>query len=72
MMLGDQQDLYFHIIAGTATPAQTEFMRQTVAGDVIDAVVKMRRTATEGGLEGHLDGIAGSGWLRPQRPASGC
>lgn len=63
-MLADQQDLYFRIIAAAATPGQTTFMHQTVAGAAVDAVARMRRTAAEGGLEGHLDGITGAAWFK--------
>ncbi len=64
ILLGEQQDLYFGIIAAAATPAQAAFMRQTVAGDAVDAVIRMRRTAAEGGLEGHLGGITGADWFK--------
>ncbi len=64
VQLGDEQDLYFRIIAAAATPAQAAFMRQTVAGDAVDAVVRMRRTAAEGGLDGHLGGITGADWFK--------
>ena len=63
-MLADQQELYFRIIAAAATPEQTAFMRQTVAGEAADAVVRMRQTASEGGLEGHLGGINGADWFK--------
>jgi methyl-accepting chemotaxis protein len=63
-MLADQQDLYFHIIAAAATPEQTAFTRQTIAGEAIAAVERMRRTAAEGGLEGRLDGITGAQWFK--------
>jgi methyl-accepting chemotaxis protein len=64
VMLGDQQDLYFRIIAGAATPAQSAFMRRTVAGEAVDAVAKMRRIAADGGAEGHLDGTTGTDWFK--------
>jgi hypothetical protein len=63
-MLGDQQDLYFRIIGAAATPEQNEFMRRTVSGEAIDAVVRMRRIAAEGGIEGRLDGITGAQWFK--------
>lgn len=63
-MLRDNQDLYFRIIAATATPAQTAFMHQTMAGEAVDTVAKMRGIAMEGGLDRHLDGITGIDWFK--------
>jgi methyl-accepting chemotaxis protein len=62
-MLGDQQDLYFRIIAAAIPSSQSEFMARTMTGDAVEAVAKMRRTAAEGGLEGHLDGTTGKAWF---------
>ena len=63
-VLGDDQDLYFRIIAAAVTPAQAAFMRRTVAGDAVDAVVRMRRVAADDGLEGHLGGVTGADWFK--------
>ncbi|PPQ35047.1 methyl-accepting chemotaxis protein [Rhodopila globiformis] len=61
--LADQPDLYFRIIAETAAPARAAFMRQTLTGEAVDTVARMRRTAVEGGIDGHLDGITGGAWF---------
>ena len=61
--LRDNQDLYFRIVAATATPAQTEFFHTALAGQAVDTVAKMRGIAAEGGLDGHLDGITGVDWF---------
>ncbi len=63
IQLGDQQELYFRIIAAAEPPAQAAFMRQTVAGTAVEAVAKMRQVAAEGGLEGHMDGVTAADWF---------
>jgi methyl-accepting chemotaxis protein len=62
--LRDNQDLYFRILASTATPGQTEFLRATLVGEAVAAVTKMRGVAAEHGLEGHLDGFTGVDWYK--------
>ncbi|MBW4093018.1 MAG: HAMP domain-containing protein [Proteobacteria bacterium] len=60
----DEQSLYFDLIAKRATPAQVAFMRRTVAGAPVEAVVRMRRAAETGGLAGKLAGITGADWFK--------
>ena len=63
MRLGDQQELYFQIIASSANPAQTDFMRRTVSGSAVEAVARMRLAAAEGGLDGRLGGASAPDWF---------
>jgi methyl-accepting chemotaxis protein len=60
VMLGDKQDLYFSIIAGSATSSQTAFMQQTLAGEAADAVLRLRRIAAESSL----DDVTGAAWFK--------
>ena len=69
MLLGEQQDLYVGIIAAAATPAQAAFMRQTVAGDAVGAMMRMRRTAAEGGSRVIWTGSPEPTGSRPPRSA---
>jgi methyl-accepting chemotaxis protein len=64
MRLGDEQDLYFRLIADTATAEQADFLSRTVSGPVIDAFARLRVLAQTGGLDGNLSGVTGTEWFK--------
>ena len=57
------QQAYLSAFLSTATPAQREFYRTTVAGTAIEAVTRMRQTIAEGGPGGDLKGLQGKAWF---------
>jgi methyl-accepting chemotaxis protein len=61
--LQSAQEAYFNVFLTSATPEQRTFFRQTMSGDVIDAVMKMRGTLASGGLTGEMQGLTSKAWF---------
>jgi methyl-accepting chemotaxis protein len=61
--LQSAQEAYFNVFLSNATPEERAFFRQTMSGDVIETVMKMRSTVASGGLTGELQGLTGKAWF---------
>jgi methyl-accepting chemotaxis protein len=57
-----QQQTYFSIFEGAATPQQRAFFRRAMTGTFADDVVKMRATIAASGLTGMMSGLTAAGW----------
>ena len=57
------QELFFGLFERYATPRQRELLAQTVTGEPVAEVERMRRIALDAGPNGDLQGIQGAYWF---------
>lgn len=56
------QESFFSIFHKNATDEQEELFQETIAGPVLDEVVRMRKVAFDSLETGHLFGVSGTSW----------
>jgi len=61
--LAAAQEVNLNAFKASATPAQRGVIDQSLSGDAIDTVMKMRQTIASGGLTGDLKGLDSKSWF---------
>jgi methyl-accepting chemotaxis protein len=57
------QQTYFDLFEAEAHPDDRAFFKQTMSGQVVDAVMAMREIVAKGGLSGEMAGLDGKAWF---------